>query len=411
MVAGSLPRTRPRVFYGWYLVASTFVVLFLGFGAAYSFAAFFPELRDEFDATRGDISLVFSISGFLYFGLGALTGPLADRVGPRRVVLAGVLLIAAGLLLASRATALWHLYLTYSLGVGVGIGFAYVPTVGALQRWFVRRRGSASGLGVTGIGVGTLAMPLIATALIDASSWRTAYVILGCVTLAGGIPAALLLEHSPQRRGLLPDGDATPSGGGPAVTVVAPAHTLGESLHSSQFWLLYGAAVASGLGLFIPFVHLVPYARDYGIGAGPAAFLVGMIGVGSTVGRLAIGPAADSFGRREALGAAFALMAAAMLLWAFSTAFLPLLVFALLFGVAYGGYVALVPALTADLFGGRNAGSIIGVLYTGAAFGALLGPPFAGAAYDLLDSYLLPIGVGAATNVVAALCVARLRRV
>ncbi|MER3420500.1 MAG: MFS transporter, partial [Chloroflexota bacterium] len=200
---------RSRPFYGWAVVAGTFTVLFIGFGTAYSFAAFFQALRDEFQGSRADISLVFGITGFLYFSLGAVSGPLADRFGPRRVVAAGVLLIAAGVLIASRAQALWQVYLTYSLGVGLGVGFAYVPAISAVQRWFVRRRGVASGMAVAGIGVGNLVMPPVAAALIDRTDWRTAYVLLGLVALGLGLAAAALIEHSPQRRGLLPDGGPT----------------------------------------------------------------------------------------------------------------------------------------------------------------------------------------------------------
>jgi MFS family permease len=390
----------PGIFYGWYVVAGTFIVLFLGFGAAYSFAAFFPPLRDEFDATRGDTSLVFSIAGFLYFSLGAITGPLADRFGPKRVVLAGVVLTSTGLILASQANALWQVYLTYSLGVGVGVGFAYVPAVGTIQRWFVVKRGSASGLAVAGIGAGTLVMPLAAAALIEVDGWRTAYLVIGVLTLAGGIPAAMLLEHSPARRSLQPDGAVAPLH--VANIPVAPAgHTLRAALRERNYWLLYMSAVFCGLGLFIPFVHLVPYAKDNGIGSAAAAFLVGMIGIGSTLGRLAVGPLADRLGRHLSLVASFAIIAITLALWPLATAYIPLLLFAFVFGTAYGGFVALVPAFTADLYGGRSVGAIIGVLYTGAAFGALIGPPLAGAIYDVRDSYTLPIMFAALANVVA----------
>ena len=167
-------------------------MLFVGFGTAYSFAAFFHPLRDEFDATRGDISLVFALTGFLYFVLGAVSGPLADRIGPQRVILAGVALIALGLFLASAAQHLWQVYLTYSLGVGVGVGLAYVPAVGAVQRWFSRNRGLASGLAVSGIGAGTLAMPLLSAAGIDQFGWRETYIVLGVMTLVVGIPGGPL---------------------------------------------------------------------------------------------------------------------------------------------------------------------------------------------------------------------------
>ena len=118
------------------LVAATFTVLLLAFGVAYSFASFFDGLEADFQASRGDVSLVFSIAGFLYFSLGAISGPLSDRVGARPVVAFGIVLIAIGLLASSFAQNLWQIYLSYGAAVGVGIGFAYVPSVGVLQRWF-----------------------------------------------------------------------------------------------------------------------------------------------------------------------------------------------------------------------------------------------------------------------------------
>ncbi len=397
-------RPRPTIFHGWVVVGAAAAVLFVGFGVAYSFAAFFHSLRDEFNATRGDVALVFAITGFLYFVLGAASGPVADRVGPRRIVCAGVMLVASGLFLASAAQELWQIYVTYSLFVGFGVGLCYVPAVGAVQRWFTRRRGFASGIAVSGIGAGTLVMPLLAAAMIDLWGWRVAYAGFGVVTLVVGIPAALTLEHSPDVRGLLPDGALRPP-----AEAVAHGSSVREALHSRPFWLLYAACLATSLGIFIPFAHLAPYARDHGFSEAFGVLLVGCIGIGSTVGRLVLGGSADRIGRRVALGAAFAVMGASLFAWLGATEPWSLVIFALVFGTAYGGFVALLPALATDYFGARNAGGIIGLLYTGAGVGALIGPTLAGAIYDARDSYTLPILMGVAMNVVAVACMLAIR--
>ena len=153
----------PGIFHGWFVVAGAFAVTFVGFGCAYTFSAFLESLQRDFGASRGSVSLVFSLAGFLYFGLGIVSGPLADRFGSRRLAVIGMLLTGLGLAAASFARSLVEVYAAYGLGVGIGVGCAYVPAVGAVQRWFVRRRGFASGLAVSGIGVGTLAMPPLAT--------------------------------------------------------------------------------------------------------------------------------------------------------------------------------------------------------------------------------------------------------
>ena len=133
-----------KPFYGWYVVAAAFVVTFIGFGSAYTFSSFVESLQREFGASRGAVSLVFSFAGFLYFGLGVISGPLADRWGARRLAALGMALVGVGLLFASRAQTIVQVYAAYSIGIGAGVGCAYVPTLGAVQRWFVRRRGSSA---------------------------------------------------------------------------------------------------------------------------------------------------------------------------------------------------------------------------------------------------------------------------
>jgi MFS family permease len=172
------PDTERRIFYGWWVVAAAFAITFLGFGSAYTFSAFLEQLQRDFSASRGSVSLVFSLAGFLYFGLGIVSGPLADRYGSRPLVVTGMILLGVGLALASAAQNLIEVCVAYGFGVGLGMGCAYVPAIGAVQRWFVRRRGFASGLAVAGIGVGTLVMLPLASLLIGSLGWRGAYLAL-----------------------------------------------------------------------------------------------------------------------------------------------------------------------------------------------------------------------------------------
>ena len=122
--------SHPRIFHGWFVVAAAFAVTFVGFGSAYSFSAFVEPLQREFGASRGSVSLVFSLAGFLYFGLGIVSGPLADRFGSRPLAVAGMILTGLGLAAASAAQSLSQVYLAYGLGVGLGVGCAYVPAIG-----------------------------------------------------------------------------------------------------------------------------------------------------------------------------------------------------------------------------------------------------------------------------------------
>ena len=395
------------IFYGWFVVAAAFAVTFVGFGSAYTFSAFVAPLQKDFAASRGSVSLVFSLAGFLYFGLGIVSGPLADRWGSRPLAFIGMVLTGMGLALAGAARTLTEVYAAYGLGVGLGIGCSYVPAVGAVQRWFVRRRGFASGLAVAGIGVGTLVMPPLASFLIEALGWRGAYGVLGGLAAVVGCGMALLIEDDPRQRGLSPDGDSLQAGAPSEQRAGTP---VSEAVWSRRFIGLYAACLICSFGLFVPFVHLVPYALDHGVPQSMAILLLGVIGVGSTAGRFFLGGLADRMGRRLALPATFAGMALAMILWAVSTGLWPLAAFAFAYGVLYGGLVALLPAIVMDYFGGRNVSSLIGILYTSVAFGTLIGPSAAGFAFDRSHDYTAVIVASVCANAIAAVVVAATSR-
>ena len=397
----------PRVFYGWFVVAAAFAVTFVGFGSAYTFSAFVESLQREFAASRGSVSLVFSLAGFLYFGLGLVSGPLADRWGSRRLCIMGMLLVGLGLGAASRARTLAEVYVAYGLGIGLGVGCSYVPALGAVQRWFVKRRGFASGLAVSGIGVGTLVMPPLAAVAVGTLGWRHAYLVLGVLATVVGVGMALLIENDPRDRGLAPDGDLLQSG---ARAELAPGCSVRDAIRSRRFAGLYAACLICSFGIFVPFVHLIPFALDHGVPQSSAVLLLGAVGVGSTAGRFLLGGMADKLGRELALVLMFVGMAFSLLIWAVSTAFWGLAAFALMYGVFYGGFVAILPALVMDYFGGRNVSGIIGVLYTSIALGTLVGPSAAGFAFDFSRSYTLPILISVCGNIVAALIVAGIRK-
>jgi MFS family permease len=375
-----------RASHGWVVVAAAFTLMFVGFGAAYSFAAFFAAFQSEFGASRAHVALVFSVAAFAWFTFGAPAGVLADRFGPRRVAVCGIACLVAALWLASLAGSVGMLYVTYSIGIGIGVGLVYVPSVGAVQPWFAANRALASGLAVAGIGAGNFAVPLLAAWWIELYGWRNAFVGLAVFALLLGGAAALVIDAPPRE-------NTAPREGTP----------LPEALRSREFALLYAAMVFSCIGIFVPMVHIAPYAQDLGYSEAQGVALVSLIGLGSLVGRFVVGPFADRLGRRRSLAALCAALGVMQLVWWGASAYWVLALFAVVFGMCYGSTVALLPTIVMDLYGARAVSGIIGFLYTGAGIGTLIGPWLAGAAYDALGTYDVPILAGAAFAFVAAL--------
>ena len=381
--------------YAWVVVWATFVSLGVIFGVAYSFAAFFDSFAAEFSAKRADVALVFGLTGLIYFAFGAVGGMLSDRFGARLICSLGMLCIAAGLLLTSFAQSLNAVYLFYSVGIGVGIALAYTPSIGNVQPWFTARRGLASGIASSGIGLGTLLVPLLAAMWIGSLEWRMALRLMSATVIMVGLSSTLLLK----RAQLGPRNSSTPP----------PGLTLAQALKDKRFWWFYLFTFTAAPTMFIPFAHVSASARDIGISEANAVGLVGLIGIGSLVGRFAISALADRLGRSLTLTLMQVSMATTYLLWIASGGYPSLAVFALWFGLSYGGIVSLMPAICMDLFGARALAGIIGTLYTGAALGNLLGPVAAGAVFDRMGSYHPVLWFCVALSVVSVYVSTRVR--
>ena len=189
-----------------------------------------------------------------------------------------------------------------------------------------------------------------------------------------------------------------------------PGASLGEALRNSRFWWFYVFTLLAAPAMFIPFAHVSAAARDLGIGDARAVGLVGLIGVGSIVGRFAIGGLADRLGRIASIALLEASLGACYLLWLGAGGYLALALFALWLGLSYGGIVSLMPAISMDLFGARAVSSILGTIYSGAAFGNLLGPVVAGAVFDRSGSYVPVIWACLVLSILSAIASAQLLR-
>ncbi|MDW3214530.1 MAG: MFS transporter [Ilumatobacteraceae bacterium] len=371
----------------WFTVVAAFFSSAVTLGTAYSFGAFFESMSEEFDAAAGATAVIFGITTFSFFWLSIVTGRMTDRFGPRLVLVVGAVAMFVGLLLTSRVDSLGAGYVTYGAGVGIAAACGYVPMVATVGGWFVRYRALAVGLAVAGIGVGTMVLSPLSAAMIDRYGWRDTYVVFAF----GG--AAVLLA-------CVPLVDRPPGDGSPQPSRFA------DALRSPVFRRVHLSAFALGLALFVPFVFVGQYAKERGIDAVQAAVLVGVLGGSSVLSRIGFGSLVRRFGSFRLYRACFVIHGVSFLIWLVAgSSYALLVVFVLVLGVGYGGFVALSPILISDRMGVAGLGSILGVLYTAPGLGGLLGPPAAGWLIDRTDSYRWAI---IACAVAAALSVALL---
>ena len=353
----------------WLVVVGTFFSSFVTLGTAYSFGAFFTEMSAEFDSNRAATSVIFGLTTFAFFWLSLITGRLADRYGPRVVLLCGAAFMCAGLLATSQVQSLVLGYVTYGVGVGVAAAAGYIPMVAAVGGWFERHRATAVGIAVAGIGAGTLVISPTSAALIDRFGWRDTFVVYAIAGPAVLIVCALLVDRPP---GQIAD---------------QPSRAR-EALASPVFRRLQLSAQCSGLALFVPFVFVGQYAEERGVGSVAAAVLVGLLGGASVLARIGFGSAVRRFGSVRLYRTSFGLLGASFLVWLVAgSSYVVLVAFVVVLGIGYGGFVALSTIVAAERFGVVGLGTILGLFYTTQGLGGLVGPPVAGAVIDAADAY------------------------
>lgn len=345
----------------WSVAIAAAVATGVAFGTIYTFGALFESMSAEFGVGRGATAVVFGITLMCFFGAGILTGPLADHVGPGLPVVAGGVVMAVGLWSTSKVTTVEAGYITYGLGVGLGGSLVATPVWASVGMCFLRYRALAMGVVAAGNGLGTLILVPSTQRLIDASGWRSTLTVLAAVVLATVVPAGAIMARP------APDDRAS-------IRAV-----VGGVVRRREFRLMFGVAVFFSVSVFVPFGFVVDFATGAGISSGRAAFLVAVIGAASVVGRLGLTALAARFTALRLLQWCLLAQPCAFAFWLTAgNSYALHVAFAVLMGVAYGGFVSLGPEVMAVLFGTARVGSIMGLLFVGFGLGGLLGPPLAG---------------------------------
>ena len=389
---------QPKFFYGYVVVLATFGIMVMAGGIWVSFGVFFEPMLTEFGWTRAAPSGAVSLRIFIATLLGIAGGRLTDKFGPRPVVTVCGLFLGLGFFLMSRISTIWQLYLVFGVITGVGMGGLWVPMISTVSRWFVKRRGMMTGIVLSGMSLGMIIMPPLATWLITTYGWRTAYTIVGLIAMIVIISATQFVKRDPSQIGQLPDGENRAR----AENLDLPARSLSlhETIHTRQFWMLCAVFGCLWFSAMTIWVHIVIHAIDLGIPAISAANILAIMGGAGIAGRILIGSAADRIGYKPALLIGFTLMSASFLWLLVAKELWALNLFAVIFGFGIAGLAVLESPLTARLFGLGSLSVIMGSVEFVSTILAIPSPIIAGYIFDIKDSYQLTFLILAGVSII-----------
>jgi MFS family permease len=371
-----------RFYYGYVILAACFFIMVLVFGSQISFGVFFKPILSEFGWSRAETSGPFALCMIISGLLTIVSGRFSDKFGPKIVVSIGGIILATGYLLMSTINSLWQLYLYFGVLVAAGTSTMYVPLVSLIAKWFTRRRGLMSGIGVAGIGFGIGVVPATASQLILAFNWRISLLIVGFTCLILIILLAQLLRKTPLE---------TETDEGSKIKVkldLTGGFLFREALVTRQFWMILIAWLFYGFFFQVGMVHIVPYATDLKLSATVAATVLTIIGIVGVFGRISLGFTSDRLGIKTTVFSSFAIIGIAYFGLALSNSIWTLYIFAFIFGALCGVGILLIPMI-AEYYGFKELGLISGVMVFANSIGGAISPPLAGAIFDSMGNYQL----------------------
>ena len=406
----SLLRVKDKVFYGWVVVATFFIIGTAIWGVRLSYGVFFKSIESEFGLNRAATSSVFSIYMVLGGIFTILVGWALDRYGPRIIILLMGLFTGLSLLLTSQTQSLWQVFIAYSLLLSIGSSAVYVVVMSTVSRWFDKKRGMALGIASSGGGLGTVIMAPFAAYLISSFDWRMAYIVIGLIIWAVVMPLSRLLKRDPYEIGALPDGVKADSADirlqkpeNKEDSVQSSGLSLLQASRTRSFWLVMLIWLFYASSFFLLTTHLVPHVTDIGFSALQGASVLSMMGAVAIAGRIIIGTVSDRIGRKVTVIICNLIQASVMIwlvwihdLWMFY-------LFAAMLGLAWGCLTPSMAALISDTFGLDKIGAIMGVLDVGFGVGAAIGPAIGGLIFDITGSYFWAFLFGAVAMFIVAI--------
>ena len=396
MTSESIRQRKGRLFYGYYLIAVTFVFLVLFNGCAVSvFSLFVQPLEVSLGWGRGQVMAGFTFFYLLVGFASPVVGRFVDRYGARPVMPIGAATMGLGLLLLSRTSDLWLFYLGYAI-VGTGAAaLGPVPCSAVISNWFKRKRGIALGLMAAGIGAGGVVMAPFVGFMLTRFDWRTAYLSMAILVVAVVIPLALgIIRTKPSEMGLHPDGDSAPTlipENAAKKAEEETGFTLKQALRTPAFWLIAVAISFSNFANMSVFQASASFLGDAGFSIATAATALGLVGFGSATGKILFGWMCDRIPANRVCAIGIALqLAGTLLLMSVRTGSPQEFIwgYALISGLGVGAWLPTLSMMSSTNFGLLFYGTVFGTLNLLNSTGTATGPLFSGMAYDMTGSYM-----------------------
>jgi len=371
-------------FYGWNVLGVGMMSMAMTMGVVFAAFSFFAVAwMETFGTSRGETLLILSVAQLLTGFLYPFTGRAMDRSSLRWIGAAGILCLAAGLLLSSFTTALWQLLAIYALLMAAAnalAGALFSQTLAA--HWFRRRRGLALGVSSIGSSLGALIFPLLVSTLLGVMDWRQTMQLLALVMPLIALPLMLLVVgDSPEQKGIAPDTDfAQPE------EQIEAAWTTPMILRERYFWAMLVALVPIVVAPVALTGNLAPYAGDLGISAQAAGGMMSIWALCNILGKVSFGYLADRIEQRLLYLLALLPSVMALLLLLLAPSYLTLLLAMMALGVGSGGYLPLIGMMISRHFGVLAYGSVVG-LFLMCTRATVLAPPGAGWVRDHFGSY------------------------
>ena len=410
------------LYFGWYVVAAAFVILFFNAGARFAIGVMFKPMIAEFGWNRGTLSLAFFLNMTVYAVSLIIVGRFYDRYGPKWVLIISTLLLSTGFMSISLIQSLWQFLLCYGVLAALGLGGTAVNFLAVVtSKWFEKRRGLAVSLALSGNCIGQFAMVPLFTFLALRIGWRASYFWIGLIMFLVNITLALLVIRrdpeprrgapSPRPEDTVVDRSRDPKG---SLTGGAQGHhrvaegtrdlTLREAMGTRSYWMFCALMFVCGSGDFLITTHWIAYTTDHGISPTTAGNMLAWFGLMSLAGILAAGPASDRIGNRLPMAVTFALRVAVFLLILKVENPVSFYVFSLVFGFTFFITAPLTPTLIGRLYGLTHLGLLSGVVTTihhlGGGFWAYMG----GVIFDHTGSYRWAFVLSTAMAGAAVLC-------